>query len=212
MKIGVIGAGNLGGAIGTILAARGHEVLFSFSREPEKLAELASRTRSRAGSPAEAAEFGDVILLATPWIATTQALTQAGTIRGKVIWDATNALKPDMSGLAIGTTTSAGEEVARMQPWARVVKAVPTFAEVLASGDRRIAGQRNAVYVCGDDPAARQLVAGLVEEIDAQAIDAGPLALARYTEPAGMLLAQLAYARGMGARIGTHFLRGTEPE
>ena len=63
------------------------------------------------------------------------------------------------------------------------------------------------MFVCGDDAAARALVLGLVAEIDADGVDAGPLSLARYTEPLGMLLVQLAYGQGMGARIGAALLR-----
>lgn len=121
--------------------------------------------------------------------------------------DTTNPLKADMSGLEIGTTTSAGEQVAQAAPGARVVKAVPPFAEVLHSHSTQIGGSHPGVFVCGDDAEARRLVLGLVAEIGADGVDAGPLQLARYTEPLGMLLVQLAYGQGMGARIGAALLR-----
>jgi predicted dinucleotide-binding enzyme len=120
---------------------------------------------------------------------------------GKILWDCTNALKPDMSGLMIGTTTSGGEEVAKLAPWAKVVKAIPPFAELLQSPSTLIHGERPAVFICGDDADARNQVAQLVEDIDAAPVDCGPLALARYAEPAGMLLVQLAYMQGFGSRI-----------
>ena len=212
MKIGIIGAGHVGTGIGKRLVARGHTVLLSFSRSPDKLEEAVATLggNTRAGSAEEAATFGDVVLFATPWAVTLDAARQAAPfLDGKVVWDATNPLLPDMSGLALGTTTSGGEALAATVPEARVVKAVPPFAEVLHATSTRIDGRRPAVFVCGDDEAARQVVLGLVEDIEASGIDAGPLNLARYAEPLGMLLVQLAYGRGFGARIGADLLRET---
>jgi 8-hydroxy-5-deazaflavin:NADPH oxidoreductase len=114
-----------------------------------------------------------------------------------------------MSGLLVGTTTSGGEEVARLAPWAKVVKAIPPFAEVLHSPSMLIDGDRASVFVCGDDSEARSVVAKLVYEIGAEPVNAGPLTLARYTEPACMFLVQLAYAQGLGARIGFSLIRET---
>ena len=206
MKIGIIGAGNLGTGLAKQLTKRGHAVMLSFARDLAKLKTAADSLGVKAGSPAEAATFGDVIALATPWTATAEALKQVGKVQGeKIIWDCTNALKPDMSGLAIGTTTSAGEEVAKLAAWARVVKAIPPFAEVLHSSNPLVAGSPIGVFVCGDDVEARRIVAGLAQDIGSAPVDAGPLALARYTEPAAMLLAQLAYAQGYGPRIGLTF-------
>lgn len=203
MKIGIIGAGNLGTGLAKHLINKGHAVMLSFSRDMKKLNAIAQSLGTQAGSAAEAASFGDLVVLATPWTATPDAFKQIGKVSGKkVMWDCTNALKPDMSGLAIGTTTSAGEEVAKMAPWATVVKAIPPFAEVLHSSTTLVDGRPPDVFVCGDDPSARKIVARLVEEIGAAPVDAGPLELARYTEPAAMLLVQLAYRNGLGARIG----------
>ena len=134
----------------------------------------------------------------------------ADALVGKVVWDATNPLKADMSGLEVGTTTSGGEEIARTAPGARVVKAVPPFADVLHSASTHIGAGRPGVFVCGDDGEARRMVMALVADLDAEATDAGPLSLARYTEPLGMLLVQLAYGQGFGSRIGVTLLQ--EPD
>jgi predicted dinucleotide-binding enzyme len=182
----------------------------SFARTPDKVQD-AARTiggGARPGNPEEAARHGEVVIIATPWAVTLQAVRQVGSeLAGKVVWDTTNPLKTDMSGLEIGTTTSAGEEIARAAPQAKVVKAVAPFAEVLHSPSNRIGGHLPGVFVCGDDAEARRIVLRLVADIDAEGVEAGPLSLARYTEPLGMLLVQLAYARGFGARIGSVLIR-----
>ena len=210
MKIGIIGAGNVGTGVGKHLAAKGHDIVVSFARSDDKV-HAAAKTiggGARAGSPDEAARHGDVVIVATPWAATLGAIGQvADVLAGKVVWDTTNPIKADMSGLEVGTTSSAGEEIAKAAPAANVVKAVPPFAEVLHSPSNLIDGRKPGVFVCGDDADARKTVLALVADIDADGIEAGPLALARYTEPLGMLLVQLAYVQGLGARIGSVLIR-----
>jgi predicted dinucleotide-binding enzyme len=210
MKIGLIGAGALGTALGKRLAAKGHAIMVSFARTPESLAAAiqAIGGGSRGSAPEEAAADSELIVLATPWAVTLEVVAQLSpALAGKIVWDATNPLKPDMSGLVLGTTTSAGEEVAKAAPKARVVKAIPPFAEVLHDASTEVAGVRPGVFVCGDDPSARQIVLRLLDDLGAAGVEAGPLQLARYTEPLGMLLVQLAYSQGFGARIGVHLLR-----
>jgi predicted dinucleotide-binding enzyme len=208
MNIGIIGAGNLGTGLAKQLLKKNHTILLSFSKDAGQLKDSARALGATAGTPADAATFAEVIVLATPWTATAEALRQVGAVTGKkILWDCTNALKPDMSGLSIGTNTSAGEQVSSLAPWARVVKAIPPFAELLHSPSVLLNGARSAVFVCADDTDARRVVADLVRDIGAEPVDAGALALARYTEPTGMLLVQLAYVRGLGSRIGLSLVR-----
>jgi predicted dinucleotide-binding enzyme len=212
MKIGIIGAGKVGTGLTKHLIPKGHSVMLSFKRDMEKLKQVAAALDARAGTVAEAAQFGDVVVLATPWVATAEALAKVGKLpKTKILWDCTNSLKPDMSGLMLGTTTSAAEEVAKLAPWANVVKALPPFAEVMHSSSMLIGGAPATVFVCGDDAEARNAVAKLVEDIEAKPVDAGPLSTARYAEPAAMLLVQLARANGFGTRIGLALNHGTDP-
>lgn len=207
MRLGFIGAGGLATALARQLGARGHEAMLSYSRDAGRLAAAAAAVGARSGTPAEAAEFGDVIVLAVPWTSVPDALAQAGDLGGKVLWDCTNPLTPDMRGLVLGTTTSGGEEVARLAFRARVVKGIPPFAELLASGDPTVAGRPAGVFVAGDDEAAKRTVEALLAELPAQVSDAGTLDAARLIEPAMSLLVRLAYLQGLGPRIALDLAR-----
>jgi 8-hydroxy-5-deazaflavin:NADPH oxidoreductase len=200
MKIGIIGAGKMGSGLGKIWAKNGHELMFSFSHDEQKLKELAASVSATAqvGTSAAAVQFADVVLLAVPWGAVSEALQAAGSLEGKILFSCVNALKPDMSGMAVGTTTSAAEEISKLAPGARVVEGLPLFAEVLQSGDTSFNGEKATVFYCGDDSEAKTIVAGLLEETAVEAIDIGGLSTARYLEPAMMLLIQLAYMKQMG--------------
>ena len=214
MRIGIIGAGNVGTGIGRRLAIAAHDIVVGFARTPEALqtAVAAIGGGARGGSTLDAAEHGEVVILATPWPVTLEAVAPlAAALAGKVVWDCTNPLKADMSGLALGTTTSGGEEIALALPGAQCVKAIPPFAELLHATSTDLGGRLPGVFVCGDDAAARAIVAGLVAEIGAEAIETGPLALARCTEPLGLLLVHLAYVEGLGPRIGAGLLRAQAP-
>jgi predicted dinucleotide-binding enzyme len=214
MKIGILGAGRVGTGLGRRLADKGHDLVVSFSLTPGSLAEAVAFIggSARAGAPEDAAAHGEVVILSSPWSETlTLVSSLADRLAGKILWDTTNPLKPDMSGLELGTSTSGGEAVSNAAPRARVVKAVAPFAQVLHSPTGLISGQRSDVFVCGDDPQARSRVATLLADVQADPVDAGPLQLARYTEPLGMLLVQLAYTQGFGAMIGAHLLREIDP-
>ena len=211
MRIAILGAGNVGSALARRLAAQGHDVSLAFSRDRGKLEATARAVGARAAEPREAVAAAEVVILATPWAMTEVALQCAGDLSGKLLWDCTNPLKPDMSGLMLGTETSGGEQVAAWAgSTARVVKAIPPFAEQMSREEPRIVedGRSPSVFVCGDDPQARNTVAALVRGIGAEPTVAGPLSNARFTEPAGMLLVQLAHRQGMGTSIGLSLLRG----
>lgn len=200
MKIGIIGAGNMGSGLGKFWAQNGHQLMFSYSRDPAKLEKIAQSIGDNAtvGTPAEAAQFGDVVLLSVPYGAIGDALQAAGSLDGKILFSCVNALLPDMSGLAVGTATSAAEEIAKLAPGARVVEALPLFAEVLNSPSQRFDDLTATIFYTGDDAEAKQIVADLLSEIDVDVVDAGSLKNSRYVEPAMFLLVQLAYGQQLG--------------
>lgn len=214
MKIGIIGAGRLGTALGRRLAAAGHDIVVAYARTPERVAAAATAIGggARGSSIQEAAHHGEVVILATPWSETLSVVRElAGTLADKVVWDTTNPIKPDLSGLELGTTTSGGEAVAAAAPLARIVKGVPPFADVLNAPSSRIGGVLPGVFVAGDDEAARGVVCTLVNDSGAEPTDVGPLMLARSTEPLGLLLVTLAFGKGLGTRIGSAFIQEPLP-
>ena len=209
MNIGIIGSGNMGSGLGRIWAKKGHQVIFSYSRSKDKLENLARAVpNARAGTPAEAVASSEIILISVRWADIKDALKAAGPMEGKIVIDCTNPLKEDLSGLAIGHTTSAAEEIARMVPGARVVKAFNTvFAEVYHSNSRLYGSRRPTMFYCGDDSGAKSVVSKLISDVGFEPMDSGPLKSARYLEPLAMLMIQLGYAQGMGTNIAMSLIR-----
>jgi hypothetical protein len=207
MKIGIIGSGNVGGALGKRWAAAGHQVKFGV-RDTGKadVVALLQTPGTSAGSVAEAVAFGEVIVLTTPWNATEAAIKSAGNLAGKIIVDCTNPLKPDLSGLSMGHETSAGEQVARWATGARVVKCFNT-----TGADNMVqpnyGSDRAVMFLAGDDAAAKAVVTKLGEDIGFEMVDAGDLSAARLLEPVAMLWIHLAYRRGFGRNFAFKLLR-----
>jgi predicted dinucleotide-binding enzyme len=209
MKIGIIGSGNVGGALGKIWGKNGHEIIFS-SRHPGNLKGLAESIGENAyhGTVSEAVSFGDVIVLAVPWNQVNNALKSAGSFNGKVLVDCTNPLKQDLSGLEVGCDTSAAEQVAKQALDARVVKAFnTTFAALMSSRSRAFDSMMPTGFYCGDDNSAKSVVSSLIKETGLEPLDVGPLMSARYLELLGMLMIHLGFVRGMGTNIAMALLK-----
>jgi hypothetical protein len=209
MKIAIIGAGHVAGSLAKQWAGQGHDIVFGV-RDPKnpKVHDLLDSigAHARAEDVAEAAAVGEVVVLATPWSAAQDAIRAAGDISGKILIDCTNPLLPDVSGLSIGRTTSAAEEIAGWASGARVVKAFNTIgAERMLHP--QFGSQAASLFICGDDEMAKSVVAGLAEEIGFDVIDAGPLTVARLLEPLAMLWIHLAYKQGLGPNIAFKLLR-----
>jgi predicted dinucleotide-binding enzyme len=208
VNIGVVGSGNVGKALGEMWLKRGHEVLFSFSRDLGKLRSYAATLgpNACAGTPEEAVGFAEAILFAPPWSAVEDALRAAGPLGDKILIDCTNPLTPDLSGLAIGHTTSAAEEISRRAVGARVVKAFNMTGADNMRNPSFPSGQAT-MFICGDDHAAKSVTGVLAREVGFDVVDAGPLRTARLLEPMAMLWIQLAFAQKIGTGFAFTLLR-----
>lgn len=210
MNIGIMGTGSMGAGLGRLWAELGHRVMLG-SHEPERANALAASFGVTAvgGSVSEAARFGEVLVLAVPWQAVPAVLKEASPLLGTILLDVTNPLRTDGPGLAIGHTTSGAEEIAKLAPDARVVKA---FNHVYWKNldSRKFMTQRPTLFYCGDDAAAKRVAAQLGQDLGFEPIDAGPLTSARYLEPLAALWIELANYRGLGPDITFGLLRAGE--
>jgi 8-hydroxy-5-deazaflavin:NADPH oxidoreductase len=208
MNIGIIGSGNVGGALGTRWAQKGHQVVFG-SRDPQgnDIIQLVAGAgqNARAATLAEAAS-SDVLLLAMPWPVVKDVLASLGNLTNKILIDALNPLLPDLSGLALGTTTSAGEQVAGWARGAKVVKAFNTIGSNIMA-DASFKGGKPVLFYCGDDAAAKKTVHQLAEEIGFDPQDAGPIKQARLLEPFALLWISLALQQNWGREFAFKVLR-----
>ena len=191
-RIGIIGNGNVGSALGRGLKRAGHDVR-SVGNDKRAIRETAS--------------WAEVVLLAVPFAAIDGVVREVGgVVEGKVLIDVTNALDANM-GLAVGFTTSGAEELQRKVPKVRVVKAFNTvFAQHMDSG--RLGDKPLTAFVAGDDASAKISVLELAREIGFDAVDAGPLKNARLLEPLALFNIQLGYVLGMGTQIGFRLFHG----
>jgi len=204
MRLGIIGAGHAGGTLGRLWESQGHDVRFGV-RDPGTESG-GGLSHDRIGSVADVAAFGDVIVLAIPYAATADALKAAGPLAGKTVIDCTNPLLPDLSGLAIGTTTSAGEEVAKLIPAARVVKAFNSIGYTNFANPV-FKGEKASMFYCGDDAGAKLIVAELGNQLGFDMIDAGPLSQSRWLEAMAMLWISMAFKYGGSERSAFRLLR-----
>jgi predicted dinucleotide-binding enzyme len=197
MRVGILGSGLMGGKLGTLFARAGHEVIFSYARSQEKLRWLAREANgnARAGTPREAAQDADALLLSVHWSRIDDVLDQAGDLSGKVIVSCSLPMNADNTGLVVAHTSSGAEELAKRIAGARVVSAFGTVPSEVLFGvfDARSNANRPSLIYCGDDADASEVAAGLISDVGFDPVDAGPLRIARYAEPFALLIGQLAY-------------------
>jgi 8-hydroxy-5-deazaflavin:NADPH oxidoreductase len=183
IRIGVIGAGNIGGTIGALWVKDGHEVMFA-SRHPEQLAAMVSELgpKAKAGTPEEAIRFGDAVFIAVPYKVYPDLAKEIGpALKGKVVLDAGNAtqkrdgaLYDEVQANGIGATS------AKYFPGAKLVRAFnaanyKVFAKEGADGGKDRSGGRMAIPIAGDDPEALKVAEGLVRDAGFDPVVVGPL-------------------------------------
>ena len=211
MRIGILGSGLMGGKLGTIFARAGHEVVFSYARSEEKLKRLAreAKGKARPGTPHEAAQEADTVLLSVHWSRIDDVLIQTGDLSGKLIVTCSLPMNDDDTELVLAHTSSGAEELAKKVPNARVVSAFNTVPSEVLFGvyeAKRKASRPSLVY-CGDDESGKDVAAQLIRDVGFDPVDAGPLRIARYTEPFALLVGQLAYEGNGSPELAYRFER-----
>lgn len=208
MTIGIIGAGNIGGTLGRIWAAKGHTLLYGVRNAlapniQSILTELGAQ--ATALSVKEAVLRSEIVVLATPWEAVGEVAFQLLDLPGTVLIDCTNPIRPNPEWpLAQGT--SAAEEIAKRLPQFRVVKAFNTIGSA-SLGDAAFGTVHADAFVCGDDAEAKRTVIALAKECGLDPVDVGGLRNAELLESLAKLWITLAYQQGIGPNIAFKLLQ-----
>jgi NADPH-dependent F420 reductase len=208
INISIRRTGNKATGRAVLFATPGHPVSIG-SRDAEKAKTVASKSGNGfvGAALADAAGKADLVVLAVPFDAAADIISAAGDLTGKTLVDITNPMTADYSALTIGHNTSAAEEIQKLAPTAKVVKAFNTvFASVLQA-DGKVAGRPATVFVAGDDADARKTVSEIAVSAGLVALETGGLASARYLEPLAGLNIALAYGLGQGTDIAPTWQR-----
>ena len=185
MKIGIVGAGRIGGNLASMWAKQRHEVMLSYSRDPKNLEQAASAigALASAGGVREAVEFGDVVLFSVPWSKIDEVVEEMGDLEGKVVIDTTNQFASGgLEELPDGKT--AAQVNAERLSSGKYVKAFNTLtAGFQGAAAGREGDERAAMFFCGDDDEAKQTVKKLIRDIGFAPVDVGGCADAAVMEP-----------------------------
>jgi predicted dinucleotide-binding enzyme len=207
MNIAIIGTGNIGSGLATVVAKTNNSVVVADRKGGE---ELAARLKEQgllvqATDIKNAVAGAEIVILAVPYGAVA-GLADAADFTGKIVVDVTNPVTDDFSGLQLGHETSAAEEIEKAFKGARVVKAFNTvFAQIYAEG-LTLGGKPVQTFVAADDASAKAAVLALANEVGFDARDAGALKNARYIEPLAYLNIQFGYMLGRGTLIAPVWL------
>ncbi|KAA9005550.1 NADPH-dependent F420 reductase [Histidinibacterium aquaticum] len=214
MRIGILGSGLMGGALGRAWAESGHDVTFAYSRDRSKLEGLAEETGGSAASVAEAVARADALLLSVHWSRIDDVLEQAGNLAGKIVLNCCVPLDERNSDLVLGTATSGAEELARRRPEARWVSCFNTVPSEAFAPVRALNGDapRPQVLTYGDDAEAKDIARALVRDAGFEPLEAGPLRTGRFVEPFAMVTAELAYAQPGGPALTYRFEKLNQEE
>jgi 8-hydroxy-5-deazaflavin:NADPH oxidoreductase len=205
MKIGIINTGNIGRALAKPWHRAGHQLLLAKQGNQTKLNEFMSEVSGAvSGTPQQAANFGEVVLFSVYWPNFNATLDEVGDLAGKIVIDTMNPLNVNdrfehYHDLEFMQSSSTSEALQQRLPKARVVKAFSTLpAEALDATQWSKNPVTPAIFIAGNDPAAKEVVSQLVKDAGFQSLDAGSLANARSIEQLGILL----------HHVGTHQFGG----
>jgi 8-hydroxy-5-deazaflavin:NADPH oxidoreductase len=208
MKIAIIGAGRVGGTLGTGWSKGGHEVVFGV-RDPEdaRVIGLLARagTNARAARVEQASENTDVVVLTVPWAAAKEAIVRLGDLRGRILFDCTNPAS-EWPNIDHGKGLSGGQQVAVWAGGARVVKIFNTTGyENMA--DAKYGSQPLTMFYAGDDTEAKKIAHQLAADLGFEPQDAGLLTNAPALEVLASFCGALAYGQKLGRNVGFRLAR-----
>ena len=207
LKIGVIGSGRIGGTVGELWVKAGHQVMFS-SLDLAHDKALAARVGAgaHAGTPKDAAAFGEVLLVSVPYSALPQLGRDLGdSLKGKIVLDTCNPV-PGRDGDMALKARAEGTGVAspRLLPGARLVRAFNSVGYTSLQSEAHRAGERIAIPLAADDPLALQTAVRLVQDAGFEPVTVGPLARAKEFDPGspvfGRALTAAELRRGLGIK------------
>ena len=216
MNVAIIGAGNVGSALGRSWAKAGHKIIYGV-RNPNggKTVPPSFSGVSSCLIP-DAVRMGDVVVLATPWNATKDVVSALGDVKGKIVIDCTNPLALNSEGslgLEVGSTTSGAEEIQRLMPTAHVAKAFNTYGwenfdnpAYPGYGDLK-----PVMFYCSDSDEAKEVVAKLATDLGFEPVDTGGLGMARSLEPLALMWIRLAIREGRNSNFVWGVMRRQPP-
>lgn len=207
MKIGIIGAGDVGGTLGVRWRQKGHEIMFGVrNRQSQNVQKLIQLDKNlEFGEIIETVTFGDVIVLAVPWTAIEETIHRAGNLSNKILIDPTNPLTADLKGLALDNS-SAAEKISNLAKSTKVVKAFNIIGAKTLNNSI-FDSQRADIFICGNDSHSKQVVRELAIDIGFDVVDVGPLANARMLEYLALIWIELAFRQQLGPNIAFKLLR-----
>ena len=199
MRIAILGAGSVGGALGRGWSRAGHRIVYGVPNPNEPKHAAAARAAGGADVAAvgQAASGAEAIVLAVPWPAVPDAIAACGNLAGRIVIDVTNPLRMGADGLelALGLDRSGAEFIAGLAKGAAVFKALNQVGFEVMSDSTGFPA-RPVMFIAGDDARAKAVVMGLVSDLGFQALDTGGLKIARLLEPYAMLWIHQVVDRG----------------
>jgi predicted dinucleotide-binding enzyme len=190
MRIGILGSGLMGRALGQVWAQKGHNIRFSYTRNMRGLSDFASSLgmEAQAVQPKEAAD-SDVLLIAVNWTQLDDVLAQAGSIEGKILLSCMLPMNADNSALALGLNTSGAEELAKRTK----AELVLTFNTIWSNAIPPQSSEKPSMFYVGDSLRAKASAVILIEDAGFEPFDAGSLQNARLVEPFGVLMGHIGF-------------------
>ncbi len=208
MKIAIIGAGKVGSTLGQRWSQCGHQLFYGV-RYPADSKHQALHPYAKVTHSLEAVESAEVVVLAVHWPSAQSAVEElAEALAGKILVDCTNPVKGDLSGVAIGQTTSAAEQIQSWAPRCTVVKAFNQIGFNIMA-DPVLEDRKAVLFLAGDIASANSTVESLASELDFDVVVMPSLSDARLLEPLAMIWISMAYKLGYGREFAFSMIHRT---